>query len=200
VPEPKTADIALPRGSGVDVVDLLLTQHARIEEQFLLVIGATGAAKRDAFDDLVRLLAVHETAEEEVVHPVSRGLVDGGDALIDDRLDEERQAKEMLNQLLEAGVHDKGFDTGLLLLRNAVLTHARYEERYEFSPLRAKVPAERLRAMATAVRAAEAVAPTRPHAGAESAKANLALGPPMAVIDRVRDLIREATNRPTPER
>jgi hypothetical protein len=117
---------------------------------------ATGDAKRDAFDDLVRLLAIHETAEEEVVHPISRGL---------------------------------------LLLRNAILTHARYEERYEFPELRAKVPAERLRTMATAVRAAEAVAPTRPHPGAELAKANIILGPPLAVVDRARDLIREATKR-----
>jgi hypothetical protein len=84
---------------------------------------------------------------------------------------------------------------GLLLLRNAILTHARYEERYEFPELRAKVPAERLRTMATAVRAAEAVAPTRPHPGAELAKANVILGPPLAVVDRARDLIREATKR-----
>jgi Hemerythrin HHE cation binding domain len=193
VPDPESADTPFPTGPDIDVVDLLLTQHARIEEQFLLVIGATGDAKRDAFDDLVRLLAIHETAEEEVVHPVSRGLVDGGDPLIDDRLDEERQAKEMLSQLLKGGVTDEGFDAGLLLLRNAVLTHARYEERYEFAELRAKVPADRLRTMATAVRAAEALAPTRPHPGAESAKANVALGPPLAVVDRARDLIREAT-------
>jgi len=195
VPEPQTADTAQPIGRDIDVVDLLLTQHARIEEQFLLVVGATGEAKRDAFDDLVRLLAVHETAEEEVVHPVSRGLVDGGDPVIDDRLEEERQAKEILSQLLKAGVDDDGFDAGLLLLRTAVLTHARYEERYEFPELRAKVPAGQLRAMATAVRAAEAAAPTRPHPGAESAKANLALGPPLAVVDRVRDLIRDAGSR-----
>jgi hemerythrin superfamily protein len=195
VPEPTSADTAFPTGADVDVVDLLLTQHARIEEQFLLVSAATGDAKRDGFDDLVRLLAIHETAEEEVVHPVSRGIVDGGDPLIDDRLEEERQAKEMLQQLLKAGVDGAGFDAGLLLLRNAVLTHARYEERYEFPELRAKVPADRLRAMAGAVRAAEAVAPTRPHPGAESAKANIALGPPLAVVDRARDLIREVTQR-----
>ena len=41
-------------------------QHARIEELFLLVTGADADLRRDAFDQLVRLLAVHETAEEEV--------------------------------------------------------------------------------------------------------------------------------------
>jgi hypothetical protein len=193
VPDPKTADTASPTGSDVDVVDLLLTQHARIEEQFLLVAAApTGPAKQDAFDDLVRLLSIHETAEEELIHPLSRGLVPGGDALIDDRLAEERQANEILARLVKSGVDAEGFDAALLLLRNAVLTHARHEERYEFTQLRAKVPAAQLRALATAVRAAEALAPTRPHPGTESAKANLVAGPVLAVADRARDLIRDA--------
>ena len=77
----------------------------------------------------------------------------------------------------------------------AVLTHARYEERYEFPQLRAKVPADRLRTAAQAVRAAEAVAPTRPHPSAQSATANVVVGPPLAVFDRARDLIRDAVRR-----
>jgi hemerythrin superfamily protein len=179
----------------LDVVDLLLTQHARIEEQFLLVAGSTGEARRDAFDELVRLLAVHETAEEEVVHPLARQQVDGGDALVDDRLEEERQAKEMLTELINAGVDDEGFATALGLLRDAVLTHARYEERYEFPQLRAKVPAVQLRALTRAVQAAEVLAPTRPHPGTESAKANLMVGPVLAVVDQARDLVRDAVRR-----
>ncbi|MEA5363196.1 hypothetical protein VA596_26945 [Amycolatopsis sp., V23-08] len=54
---------------------------------------------------------------------------------------------------------------------------------------------ERLRAMAVTVRLAEAVAPTRPHAGVESAKANLLLGPPVAIMDRARDAIRAALGK-----
>jgi len=195
VPDPRTADSTFPQGLDVDVVDLLLTQHARIEEQFLLVIAASDDAKQQAFDDLVRLLAVHETAEEEVVHPLSRTIADSGDALVDDRLQEERQAKEMLKELLDTDVDSDGFEASLLLLRNAVLTHARYEERYEFPQLRAKVPADRLRRLADVVKVAESAAPTRPHPGAESATANLVAGPALAVADQVRDLIREASRR-----
>jgi hemerythrin superfamily protein len=194
VPDPQTADTALPEGADVDVVDLLLSQHARIEERFLLVVGATGQDRQRAFDDLVRLLAVHETAEEEVVHPLSRTLADG-DGVVDDRLEEERQAKEMLTALVDADVDSDGFEASLLLLRNAVLTHARHEERYEFPQLRAKVPADRLRRLADVVRAAEAAAPTRPHPGTESATANLVAGPALAVADRARDLVREAVRR-----
>jgi hypothetical protein len=195
VPDPNSADTALPTGTDLDVVDLLLTQHARIEEQFLLVAAApAGPAKQDAFDDLVRLLSIHETAEEELIHPLSRGLVPGGGQEIDDRLAEERQANDILAQLANGGVDADGFDQALLLLRNAVLMHARHEERYEFPHLRAKVPPAQLRALAPALRAAEALAPTRPHPGTESAKANLLAGPVLAVADRARDLIRDATN------
>ncbi|MEV4511185.1 hemerythrin domain-containing protein [Dactylosporangium sp. NPDC049525] len=178
-----------------DLIDVLLTQHAQIEEQFVLVAGSTSDARRDAFDDLVRLLAAHETAEEEVVHPLSRGLAAaGGDAMVEDRLLEERQAKEMLTALVDGGVDAEGFDAGLLVLRDAVLVHARHEERYEFPHLRASVPADRLRTLAGVLRAAEAAAPTRPHAGTETAKANLLAGPPLAVIDRVRDAVRRASD------
>jgi hemerythrin superfamily protein len=154
VPDPTTADTVLPAGTDVDVVDLLLTQHARIEEQFLLVIAGSGADREAAFNDLVRLLTLHETAEQEVVHPLSRSIPDG-EGIVDDRLQEESQANEMLSALVDADVHSAGFDAALLVLRTAVLTHARHEERYEFPQLRAKVPAERLRALASVVRAAE---------------------------------------------
>ncbi|MEH1101522.1 hemerythrin domain-containing protein [Micromonospora sp. CPCC 205561] len=182
-------------GPEEDVVDLLLAQHAQIEQLFLLVIGSTGETRREAFDDLVKLLAVHETAEEEVVHPMARTLpVGGGDAMVDERLAEERQAKETLQTLIAGGVDADGFDTGIILLRDAVLAHARYEERQEFPMLRQHLPPDRLRTMAGAVRMAEATAPTRPHPSTQSAKGNLALGPALAVIDRVRDALRRPSS------
>lgn len=82
---PDTDTPATP-GPEEDVVDLLLAQHAQIEQLFLLVVGGTGDTRRDAFDDLVKLLAAHETAEEEVIHPLARTLPGGGgDAMVDTR-------------------------------------------------------------------------------------------------------------------
>jgi hemerythrin superfamily protein len=188
-----TTDPATP-GPERDVVDLLLTQHARIEELFLLVSGGNGDVRRDAFNDLVRLLAVHETAEEEVVHPLSRTLPGDNEAMIDERLAEERAAKETLKALVDGGVDADGFDAGILVLRTSVLEHARYEERYEFPRLRQHVPADRLRQLAAVVRAAEAAAPTRPHPGTESATANAVAGIPLAVVDRIRDAVRDAAD------
>jgi hemerythrin superfamily protein len=181
--------------SDIDFVELLLSQHARIEELFGQVLGAGGQQRRDLFEELVRLLAVHETAEEEVVHPLARSRIDGGPDVIDARLAEEREAKRLLADLSGAGVEAPDFEERLLLLRDAVLIHAKREERYEFPHLRQQLEHATGQRLADAVRAAEAFAPTRPHPGVESAAANLVAGPALAVADRVRDAVRAAMRR-----
>jgi hypothetical protein len=178
-----------------DLVDLLLAQHARIEELFATVIATPGAVRQEAFEDLVRLLAVHETAEEEVVHPLSRRVIEAGDEVVAARLAEEKAAKQLLAHLYDKGIDNAGFDAGIVELRDSVLAHASYEERYEFTQLRQHVAPARLRAAAVAVRAAEAVAPTRPHPGVESATANLLVGPAAALFDRIRDVTRDAMRK-----
>ncbi|GAA3834581.1 hypothetical protein GCM10022226_65020 [Sphaerisporangium flaviroseum] len=61
--------------------------------------------------------------------------------------------------------------------------------------LRAETSDAERQAMAAGVKAAEAMAPTHPHAGVESATKNLLLGPPAAIMDRARDVIRKAMGK-----
>jgi hypothetical protein len=70
-----------------------------------------------------------------------------------------------------------------------VLDHAHHEETYEFPKLQKELDADELKRLTAAVRAAEAIAPTRPHAGVESPMLNFAVGPFASMVDRVRDLI-----------
>jgi hemerythrin superfamily protein len=177
-----------------DVVDLLLRQHREIRSLFARLETAAEDQREDLFHQLVALLAVHETAEEEVVHPRARR-AEGGEPVVEARLGEEHRAKELLSSLSDMGPKAEGFDTLLLQLRDDVLAHANHEEQEEFPRLRRDCSADELRGMALAVRAAEALAPTRPHPGVESAAANLLLGPPLAIMDRARDLIRSAMRR-----
>lgn len=176
-----------------DVVELLLDQHTQIRSLFERVANeAQGKQKRELFEDLVRLLAVHESAEEEVVHPIARRNIDSGDQVVESRRKEEDQAKRELARLYDMGVDHPEFNAKLTKLRDAVLQHANREEADEFQSLRQKMSKEQLTRMAGAVRAAEKMAPTRPHPhSGESAPANLLTGPPMAVFDRVRDRIRD---------
>ncbi|GGK87872.1 hemerythrin [Planomonospora parontospora subsp. parontospora] len=178
-----------------DVVDLLIRQHALIRDMFDEVEKASGAERGEAFQRLVRMLAVHETAEEEIVHPYARRKLEGGDAVVDDRLAEEHEAKKLLMEMDKAGPEDSRFMTNLAVLRASVLAHARSEERYEFTQLRARTSQTERRAMAAGLKAAEAMAPTHPHPGVESATKNLLIGTPVAMMDRVRDAIRNAMGK-----
>lgn len=173
-----------------DVVALLLGQHDRIRRLFdQVAAAATSEARQERFDELRRLLAVHETAEEMVTHPRAR--MAQGNEVVDALLEEEHGAKEMLAELDGMGVDQPGFDTAFARLRTAVLSHAEHEERDEFPLLRADNDAATLRLMAKAVRAAEAIAPTHPHPRAgESLTTNAALGPIASVVDRTRDAVR----------
>ncbi|AXE83847.1 hemerythrin domain-containing protein [Streptomyces sp. Go-475] len=179
-------------GENDDVVTLLTQQHHRIRNLFAEVENATGGDRAEAFRGLVRLLAVHETAEEEVVHPAARRFLEDGEQVVDDRLEEERAAKEKLSRLDDMDPDDPGFMPAFRELRAEVLQHAASEEQYEFPRLREKAGAQQLSMMATAVRAAEAMAPTHPHPGVETAAQNIAVGPMAAVIDRTRDAVRKA--------
>jgi hemerythrin superfamily protein len=175
-----------------DVVDLLIHQHSQIRDLFDEVERRIGDEREEAFTRLVRLLAVHETAEEEIIHPLARRALPGGEEIVDDRLSEERSAKELLSRIEEMDHQSPRFLTELDKLRIAVLTHARAEERYEFHRIRDELNEAQRRGLAAAVKLAEAVAPTHPHPGTESATMNLLAGPIAAITDRVRDLIRDA--------
>jgi hemerythrin superfamily protein len=175
-----------------DVIDLLVHQHGQIRDLFDEVENRIGDERKDAFERLVRLMAVHETAEEEIIHPLARRSLPGGEGIVDDRLEEERKAKEKLARIEGMDPNSPQFLTELDELRIAVLTHARAEERYEFQRIRGQLGDSKLRGLAAAVELAEAVAPTHPHPGTESATKNLLTGPAAAIADRVRDLIRAA--------
>jgi hypothetical protein len=192
-----SSTVSMPYGAmpEPDVVDLLLQQHMRIRDLMTEVMAGSGDQRRTAFGELVRLLAVHEAAEEEVVHPAMRRHAAAGDAIADDRLQEEHDAKELLEQLDGMDPDAPDFMPLFLRMREAVITHAVSEQRYEFNNLRHKGGQSELRGMRLLVQAAEKVAPTHPHAGVESATANIVVGTPTAIIDRVRDAIRAARER-----
>ncbi|MEU0050411.1 hemerythrin domain-containing protein [Streptomyces sp. NPDC006309] len=189
---PQAGDDHVP---DIDVVALLMRQHGDIRNLFDEVEQSEGEERREAFRRLVRLLAVHETAEEEVVHPFVRRAVSGGEQVVEDRLAEEKAAKETLAALDDMDTDDPAFMPRLMKLRTDVQEHARAEERYEFSHIRRSTDVTNLATMAKAVKAAEAMAPTRPHPGVQTGAANLAIGPVAALMDRTKDAVRKAMGK-----
>lgn len=175
--------------SGIDVVTFLEEQHDQIKAAFEQVQTSTGEHRKNLFVALRRLLAVHETAEEEIVHPAARRALPNGDVIVDARLREENEAKKVLAALEDLDVDSAEFEQNLALLRSSVLAHARAEEENEFERLADVLDTDRLEKMRKAVNFAESVAPTRPHPGVESRAANMLAGPFAMMLDRARDAI-----------
>jgi hemerythrin superfamily protein len=176
---------------GGDVVDLLLRQHGALRRLCEEVASAAPGSKEEPFRSLVRLMAVHEAVEEEIVHPYVKRRV-GASAGVDNLLDEEREVKQMLVALDALGPSGAGFDALFDQFRTTLLAHASKEEKGEFAGLREKTGAKERTAMAAAVRVASTLAPTHPHPGLESQARSVLVGTPMAMIDRARDMLRDA--------
>ncbi|MFG3203793.1 hemerythrin domain-containing protein [Streptomyces sp. NPDC048192] len=178
---------------GENVVDVLTRQHRQIKRGFLQA-ALPGPWRRRNFDRLMRLLAVHEAAEEAHVHPVARKALQHGRELAARRREEEKQAKELLIALWRTGPDGAGYLRRLNDVRRAVTQHAAREEREEFQALRKAVSLPRLRMLGAEVKLTQAYAPTRPHRLINNEAANKLAAPILGPVDRMLDAVhRRAT-------
>src|SRR3954451_21599269 len=118
VQEDRAKAATLPEG---DVIRVLLEQHARIRELFAHVQSASGEHKKQTFDELRALLAVHETAEEMVLRPVSSKAA--GKEVAEARNQEEAAANEVLADLEKLDVDTPEFDRMLADFERSVDQH-----------------------------------------------------------------------------
>jgi Hemerythrin HHE cation binding domain len=174
-----------------DVIVLLREQHERIKQLFRQVSQAPAADRGARFDELRALLAVHETAEEMILRPVTA--TDIGKDIADARNAEEKEATEQLAELEKLGPDDPAFEPAFARFEADVLRHAQNEESLEFPRVLAVKDAQERARLGKAVRSAEAMAPTHPHPGvAGSPSAQLLTGPFASMLDRVRDAMKRS--------
>jgi hypothetical protein len=143
------------RAHDGDVVMFLKSQHKQIEALFREVVATLGTDRQEKFLELCRLLSRHEAAEEVVVHPVARGVLKGGEAMVAARLREETEAKRAIAELKVLDPSSDAFDTKIRELQSSVLADAGCEEREELDRLTESVDAARLMRMRSAVEMAE---------------------------------------------
>lgn len=184
-------------GQKTDAVTLLLNDHDEVRQLFgRFDTATTPEQKKEIFQQLVHELAVHETAEEEIVYPMLRKDVADGDGIADKRIAEEEQADKLLASMEKMDPSSSEFTAAFGKLRTAVLSHAEREEQEVFPRLRSHEDGERLASMGRLLEMAKKTAPTRPHPHVPgSATANLVAGPMAAIVDRTRDAIRDARQR-----
>jgi hemerythrin superfamily protein len=176
---------------------ILREQHQTVRSLMATIKGAAPGSRGDSFEPLVRLLAVHETAEEMVVYPALRnGAGDAGARVAEARKQEEDQAKKALSDLERLDPASDAFMQAFESFSAAVEEHASAEEEEVFPLLARTTDAEALRGLGAQLEVAEGIAPTHPHKSApESAVGNMLVGPFVSMVDRVRDLFHDATRR-----
>lgn len=175
-----------PQLADDDVLSILLEQHVRIRTLFGVVKGTEGDRRKDAFDELGGLLAVHETAEEMIVRPTAKKLAGGEEA--EARNSEEKDANKVLVQLEKMDLSSFEFEAQFARFEQDVLAHADHEESEEFPALAAGCSPEQRRAMGRRLAMAERIAPTHPHPTAAGSPAmQWTLGPFASLLDRARD-------------
>jgi hemerythrin superfamily protein len=178
----------LPAG---DVIRVLLEQHAQIKDLFDEVKRSNGPDKKEAFDALRALLAVHETAEEIVLRPASADAA--GQDVVDARNREEADANAVLAELEELDLDHPEFDLRLEAFRSSVEEHAEAEETQEFAQVIANCDEEKRRDLGRRMKAVEALAPTHPHPHVDPGSTQQKLvGPFASMVDRAKDALSKA--------
>jgi hemerythrin superfamily protein len=173
----------LPEG---DIIRILLEQHAQVRDLFAEIQQAPAAERKEPFDRLRRLLAVHETGEEIVLRPKA------ADAewkdVATERNQEESEANQVLANLEDLDPASEAFLATLQEFERAVDEHAEAEESQEFPRVLDALDEDERRKLGERLRAVEKMAPTHPHAtAAGSTTAQVLTGPFAAMVDRVRD-------------
>ncbi|WP_405577830.1 hemerythrin domain-containing protein [Streptomyces sp. NBC_01190] len=181
----RDAAAMLPDG---DVVALLLEQHAQIRGLFGEIAESQGEERKQAFDELRALLAVHEAAEELILRPVAEKTAGTREA--DARNEEEAEATKILKKLEDMDAGSTEFALLIAEFEQAVSAHAEHEEQEEFPAIVARCTVTQRRTMGDRLRKAEHLAPTHPHPKvAGKPNAVRMTGPFAAMMDKARDAI-----------
>lgn len=142
-----------------DLIDAVVADHLEIRCLFQELRRASDRpARAEAFDRLTRTLVAHETAEDQIVHPLTT-ITRGGRGIGHRRAHEEFRAERKLAGLRALDLDDPRFDRRAGSLERAVLRHAAHEEAQEHPFLRRSVAPARLLALAEAYREVKEAAP-----------------------------------------
>jgi hemerythrin-like domain-containing protein len=183
----------------MDAISLLKEDHRAVEALFKKYekLGERAAkTKRSTVDKIVRLLSVHASIEETVFYPYVREHAPKLTSTVLEALEEHLVAKWELAALEKMTPADERFDAKVAVLTESVRHHVKEEEKELFPKLRQKLSRKELQELGDALRRAQKTAPTHPHPRApDEPPANIPVSMASAVVDRARDLGKEAIGK-----
>lgn len=175
-------------GSDVDIVALVKADHRTLRAFFAQMVDADPGQREPLWEELTRLLAAHESAEEMVLFPAVRVISNEHDPMLRARIAEQTEAEELLVRMGDMDRASLDFGSSLQRLHRAVLAHAEAEEA-QVLPLIADADKALDRpSLGARYEDAKRRGPTRPHPHApHTPPANLVAGPLAGLVDRARD-------------
>lgn len=179
----------------MEAIQLIQQDHREVEQLFKAFEHAEreGRAREQArlVRDLVRLLSIHASIEEQLVYPALRKA--GVEDAVLYALEEHHASKLFLLELdgMPAG-HERLAAKAKVLVAD-MRRHIEEEERELLPRLKQSLAPDSLRELGSALLAARRAAPTRPHPFApDTPPANVVTGAAAALWDRGRDAVRDA--------
>jgi len=119
-----------------DIADIVGPQHERVKALLHKVRQTTGRERAEVFYALRLTLAVHETAEEQAIHPQALRELGDYDRAASDRIAEEQTAAQTIRALELLDVDSDQFTYSFEGLAASVVDHAAAEESDEWPALR----------------------------------------------------------------
>ena len=180
----------------VNALDLIAEDHRRVEQLFVEYEQALESDEQTRIvHDVVHELAVHGEVEELLFYPRVREKAPEGDRLAEEAVHEHVEMKKTLNDLDSMTAEDDGFSERMHELMEEVRHHVGEEENDIFPAIREALTTEELEDLGKQLQQVKATVPTRPHPKAPTSPGKkAAAAPAVALVDRIRDAIRHATD------
>jgi hemerythrin-like domain-containing protein len=129
----------------MSAIDMLEAQHREVEDLFEQIEEASGAEKKELFEELADKLAVHAAIEEQHFYPAVKS--DDTQDLLLEASEEHLSVKRLLADLMTLEPSDETFDAKITVLQEQIEHHVKEEEEELFAKARKLLDKEELDAL-----------------------------------------------------
>ncbi|HET9594580.1 MAG TPA: hemerythrin domain-containing protein [Anaeromyxobacteraceae bacterium] len=184
----------------MDAIQLVKKDHRTVEGLFKAFERAARAEKaaemRRLVREMTRELSVHAVIEEAILYPSLRRAAESAEDQVLEALEEHHLVKLTLAELEGMTRGDERYEAKVSVLVENVRHHVKEEEQELLPRLRKAFSPKDLRDLGDLMAQAKRAAPTRPHPSApDTPPGNLVAGALAAILDRGRDMLRDAAEK-----
>jgi hypothetical protein len=183
-------------GGPTSVLRRQQRDHEELDRLLLRLATTFGTAQEDVLNQLARLVFPHAFAEESVLWPAARRVLDDGPQLTLEIEQEHQQINELWRQLENTRPNDPRRGPLLEQIAEHLENDVREEEDDLLPRLQQRLSPAELRRLGVAWEIVRRTAPTRPHpVVARRPPGNVVAALPLTVTDRLRDRLDAVSRR-----